>query len=278
MIRRLRPALREMRWHADLMRHTLRPRHAAHLTAAWAHERRNRSAYRVLSEAELLATRRSDTVFVFGSGKSILDLRPEEWERIAEHDTVAFSHFHRQRFVRVDYHLIAEILDLDELAPSLRENPCYGDTVYVLLKGWIAERSNEVVGRRLLPAGARMFRCTRIKRGRYAPPSTSFRQGLVHGWNSSLDVTNFAYLMGWKRIVIAGVDLYDKEYFWLPPGVTGPGEQPGITARSRFPAADETVGMFGRWRELMAAEGVDLVVYPGRSLLSSVLPAFAWPA
>jgi hypothetical protein len=269
--------LSDARWRAELLSHTLRPRHAARLTAAWVQERLNRSACRLLSETELRTGRKSDTVFLFGSGKSILDIEPADWERIAEHDTIAFSHFHRQRFVRVDYHLIAEVIDLEETAASLRENPCYDNTVFVLLKGWMAERSNEIVGRRLLRPGARIFRCARINRGRYAPPSTSFRQGLVHGLNSSLDVTNFAYLMGWTTIVVVGVDLYDKEYFWLPPGVTGPGEAPGITALSRFPAADQTVEMFGRWREVMAADGVDLLVYPGRSLLASVLPMFTWP-
>jgi hypothetical protein len=265
---------REARWAADLVS-VVRPDRAVRLTAAWLREPLGRRAYRVLSEEEMLANRRSDTVFVFGSGATILDIGPEAWEEIAAHDTVAFSHFHRQRSIRVDYHLIAEILDLEETAVSIRANPCYRETIFVVLKGWLAQRGNEIVGRRLLPHGARIFRCRRVARGQVRPPSRSFAGGLVHGPNSSLDVTNFAYLMGWKRIVVVGVDLYDKQYFWLPRGVTGPGEPPGTTAHSRFPGADETVEMFGLWRERMAADGVELEVYDSRSLLSEVLPVFS---
>jgi hypothetical protein len=266
---------RTFRWELEDWRYVLRPRHARKLTRLWIGEPVGRRAYRSLGESELLGTRRSDTVFVFGSGKSILDVDKSAWAEIAEHDVVAFSHFHRQRFVRVDYHLVAEAVDLAETSQSIAANPGYADTIFVLLKGWKAERANEMVARRLLPLGARIFRVRRLLRGRIAPPSRSFKEGLVHGANSSLDAVNFAYLMGWRTIVVAGVDLYNKEYFWLPAGVTGPGEPPGTTARSRFPGADQIVQSFSLWRERMAEEGVDLVVYDGRSLLAQVLPVFA---
>jgi hypothetical protein len=266
-------AARDLRWHSTYLGYVLQPVQAARLSTAWAREPLGRRAYDVLSESELVRTRRSDTAFVFGSGKSILEIDEDEWRQIASHDTVAFSHFHRQRFVRVDYHLVAELLDLEGTAASIRDNPRYSDTVFVVLKGWLAWRSNQLVGRRLLPSGARLFRVRRVGRGQLAaPPSRSFDDGLVHGVNSALDAANFAYLMGWRRIVIAGVDLYDKEYFWLPPGVTGPGEPPGSAAARRFPGADEIVSMFGLWKERMAADGVELEVHDPRSLLARVLP------
>lgn len=271
----LADAARTVRWELEDWRYVLGPRHAFKLTRLWFTEPLGRRAYRGLTESELLATRRSDTVFVFGSGKSILDIDEKAWAGIAEHDVVAFSHFHRQRYVRVDYHLVAETLDLEGTAQSIAGNPGYVDTIFILLKGWRAERANEIVAHRLLPLGARIFRTRRSFRGRIAPPSRSFRDGLVHGANSSLDAVNFAYLMGWRTIVVAGVDLYDKEYFWLPAGVTGLGEQRGVTARSRFPGADQIVESFGLWRDRMADEGIDLVVYDGRSLLAQVMPVFA---
>jgi hypothetical protein len=269
-------AARELRWHFALGRSVLGPGTALGLTKAWLRERHGRRAYHTLSEQELLATRRSDTVFVFGSGRSLVEIGREEWERMAAHDIVGFSQFHRQRDVRVDYHLIAEVLEVEDTASSIRANPRYADTIFLVMKGWIAGASNEFVGRRLLLPGARIFRWRRLARGRIVPPSRSLANGLVHGPNTSLDAVNFALLMGWSRIVVVGVDLYNKEYFWLPPGEARPDEHPGLTAASPFVGAEQIVEMYGLWRRELETEGIELSTYNRRSLLAEVLPVFAW--
>ena len=69
-------------------------------------ERLNRSAYQSLDEQQLMAARRSDTVFVFGSGYSLNDITPAQWQHIAGHDTFGFTSFIYQDWVKVDYHLI----------------------------------------------------------------------------------------------------------------------------------------------------------------------------
>lgn len=247
-------------------------------TAAWARDRAGRRAYTLLDEPALRATRRSDTAFVFGSGRSLLAISPAEWQRIAAHDTVSFREFPRQSWVHADYHLTGEVDDLDDYARRLRENPLYAETVFVVQEGWYAVSGNRLVGGRLLPAGARVFRFHRTGRGVYQPPSRSFADGLVHGFNSSISTTNFAVALGWRRIVICGVDLYDKGYFWLDEGETRSYEKPGIEARSRFTSADQIVDTLGRWRELLAPEGVELLVHNPRSLLAAVMPVFSWEA
>lgn len=269
-------ALREARWSIDALLPTLRPDRALRLSRLWLGERRGRRTYRVLDEGRLGATRRSDTVFIFGSGRSLTDIGVHEWGRISEADTVGFSHFHRQRWVRVDYHLVAEVPSIEDTARSIRGNPFYSETIFGVMKGWSAEASNALVARELLPADARIFRWRRVGRGRTLPPSTSLRDGLVHGTNSALDVINFALVLGWRRIVIAGVDLYNKEYFWLPPAVARPDEKAHLTASSRWPQADQVVDTLKLWRELAALEGKEIYVYDGRSLLANALPVFSW--
>ena len=238
-------------------------------------DRLRRGAYRHLTEQELLATRRSDTAFVFGSGRSLLDIGPEDWARIGECATISFSEFVRQRFVRADYHVVGEVHDVPAYAALIRENPNYAGTVFLLQEGWHADDSNALVGHRLLPAGAGVYRYRRTSRGRYSPPSRSFADGLVHGWNTSIGVVNFALVLGFRTIVLTGIDLYDKNYFWLEEGelrptVTTPVDQP-------FPTADPVIELFGRWRELLEPEGVRLEVYNPRSLLARVLEVFRWP-
>lgn len=253
-----------------------RPRHLATCAHAYALDRARRSSYKTLDEHELRQTRRSGTAFVFGSGKSLLEITDDDWHRIARHDTIGFSQFQKQRFVRVDYHLISEALSVEPYARLFHENSRYAETIYIVQEGWLAHVGNELVGRRLLPRDARLFRFRRVSRGRYSPPSESFGAGLVHGVNSSISTTNFAVVNGWKRIVLTGIDLYDREYFFLPPGASFEGEKPGYTAASLFPGADIVVDYFRRWRPLLERRGVELLVYNPRSLLAEVLDVFSW--
>jgi hypothetical protein len=236
-----------------------------------------RRSYRQLSVDELRATRRSDTVFIFGSGYSLNAISASEWQQIARHDTVSFRAFPKQSFIRADYHVTGEVDFLDEYAERLRENPLYRDTVFVVQKGWRAYNGNNLIGRRLLNPGSRIFRYQRICRGVFAPPSRDFKTGLVHGYGSVVSVTNFAYLMGWRTIVLAGIDLNDKRYFWLPPTETRTYEKPGITVESTFTGAADIVSMLGRWGELFEREGVKLWVHNPHSLLTRVLPVFRLP-
>lgn len=257
-------------------RELLHPRTVARLGNRWLRARVSRGAYPELTERELLATRRSDTAFIFGLGRSLLEIGAEEWTRIGEHSTIGISEFVREPFVRVDYHVVGEVGDIDLYTRFARENPFYDETIFVLQRGWLAEDSNEIVARRLLSPGTRVFPYRRTSRGTYSPPSRSFSNGLVHAWNSSISVTNFAIASGFRRIVLTGIDLYDKEYFWLPPGERRV-ELKALEAPDRaFPMAGPIVDLFGRWRSQLEPEGVELLVYNPRSLLAEVLPVFAW--
>jgi hypothetical protein len=230
--------------------------------------------YERLSADQLRGTRTSDTVFIFGSGRSLNDLTSGEWDALARHNTISFREFPRQRWIRADYHLTAEVDRLDEYARTIRQNPLYARTVFVVQSGWSAFNGNNLIGRSLLAEGARVFRFTRRSRDRDEPPSRSFDDGLVHGANSVFDAINFAVVMGWREIVLVGVDLYDKRYFWLPADQLRVYEKPGTTLTDPFFSAEPIVEMAGRWRQQLEADGIRLSVYNPRSLLAGPLPVF----
>ena len=252
-------------------------------------ERRHRSAYPVLDEQGLLATKRSDTLFVFGSGASLNDVSEAEWRRIAEHDTIGFNYFLRQSFVRASYHLVGEIATGNDHEPSrwipaiqeyarlIAENPRYRDCVLLVQAGWRAYQSNRLVASGCLPLATRLYRYRRIARGVYRPPTRSLREGLVHGAGTVVGCVSFGVAMGYRRIVIAGVDLYDSRYFWLPPDVGRPDalEHKGLTQEARHSTAATIVPYLGRWAEWLKADAVALEVYDARSLLAKVLPVHA---
>jgi hypothetical protein len=232
--------------------------------------------YHHLSETELKKTRTSDTAFIFGSGYSLNNITPNEWAYISQHNTVSFREFPRQNFVRADYHITGEIDFIEPYAEHICQNPYYKNTTFVVQKGWSAHQANRLIGKRLLPRNASMFRFYRLGRSQHIAPSQSFSDGLVQGFNSSFSVTNFACIMGWKHIVLAGIDLNDKRYFWLKHDETRAYEKKGmgITYESVFTNANQIVPLFAHWTEVLSKLGVQLHVLNPKSLLAGVMPVY----
>lgn len=254
----------------------------------WLRFVRNRRAYRYVDAEDLIARRRSDTVFILGSGGSLNEMDAAAWSDIESHDTFGFNWWVHQRFVRTDFHLIRGIPDTDldpavwkpqvaEYFRLLRTNPLFSDTVYLVQSGFRAINGNRAIGYRLLPERNPVFPWR--SRIRFGPPSKSFRAGLVHGQSTIQECINAAYLLGWNRIVLVGVDLYDRRYFWLPAGTTRSVD----VLRSASASDPHTQGMhglvetLGRWREWLAGEGCDLLVWNPKSLLTHTLPVYAAP-
>ncbi|MBI3506483.1 MAG: hypothetical protein HY059_16720 [Proteobacteria bacterium] len=250
-----------------------------------------------VGEAELRARRRSDTIYIFGSGYSLSQLTRAEWGEIERHDTMGMSYFVIQKAVRVDYHLVRELgltshdnsqrknvwrAAFAAYAGILRDNPRFRDTVFVVQAGWTAFAGNRLVGLGYLPKGSRLFRYRNGLRGLH-PPATGFSQGLTHGPATVTDCVNFAAVAGWRHIVLAGIDLYDRRYFWHAPGgdfyplagITdrGGGEYAGegdLDARHR--TSRPMLDWAALWRAELEKQGISLEVLNPKSLLAGVLP------
>lgn len=264
--------------HGVLLRARLRP-------GPWLRFQTAKGAYRMLDENEARRTRRSDTVFVFGSGASLNELSAAERAHFEEHDTLGFNWFVHQQFVRCDYHLIRGIPDtdvdprvwrpqLDEYFRLLRTNARFAATTYLVHSGFRAINGNRAIGYRLLPKGNAIFLWRTNSRAQL--PSERFEDGLVHGQSTIQECINFAYLLGWKQIVLVGVDLYDRRYFWLGAEETRSVDlRRGATAEDAHArAASGLVETLGIWRGWLGSQGVELSVYNPRSLLAGALPVY----
>jgi hypothetical protein len=248
---------------------------------AWLGFKRNVHRHRILSEAELLQTRRSDTVFIFGSGYSLNAISPAAWRAIEAHDTVGFNWFVHQQFVRCDYHLVREIgpTDLDpriwrkyllDYFERLRGNARFSNAVWLVQTGFRATNGNRAIWLRQIPEHQRVFLW---KSADSDTPSTTFADGLAHRHGTLHECINFAALMGWTRIVLAGVDLYDRRYFWLreDEGRADDGEPHDAIHRTALAGVVDSMRM---WNELLRRRGVELYVYNPQSLLVKVLPVW----
>jgi len=263
------------------------------LIDAAARERLARGRYRVLSEEQLIASRRSDTVFIYGSGASLNDITPAEWTHMAQHDTFGFTAFIYQKWIRVGYHLIRGGIEgslvwrayAEEFCGSLNQNKNFDDTILILQGEYFAMFANQILGYKLVRPDTRIFRY-QTARGD-GPPTRSFAEGIRHTLGTLCDSVNVAACMGWKHIVLAGVDLYDSRYYWLPPDKTIGVDARGlmvpkdINVRGQRPdqahntARNGMVVLMGEWRAYLEREqGIALSVLNPRSLLAEVMPIY----
>ena len=248
----------------------------------------------MLSADEAKARRKSDTVFIFGSGYSLHEIQPAEWAHFGEHDVFGFNAFYYQHWIDVDFHLLRGLGTYGELrwkravgeaADAIRKNPHFARTAFVVQGEYFAQVGNQLVGYRLLPAGAPIFRYHTNRADGW--PTTSFEDGLRHTTGTLIDVVNCAFLFGWRHLVLVGVDLYDARYFWLKPdetlsldpdtGLLRPAEVNirGIRYDERHnTAVNGVVQLMAKWREWFEARGVTVSVYNPKSLLAGPLPVY----
>jgi hypothetical protein len=222
------------------------------------------------------------------------DIPQAEWDSMAKHDTFGFNAFYWERWIRVDFQLFRggayRVLRPTHRAAELRDavaaNPNFADTIYVMQDEFLGHYANFLAGGSYLPAGAKLFRY-RTAPG-VGPPTPSFAEGIRHAPGTLVDAVNCAYCLGWKEIVLVGIDLYDSRYYWLPPDKTltydpavnsvVPGDVNLVRGnRAADPHNTVTSGivsLMGEWRELFAEDGVRLSVYNPKSLLAEVLPVY----
>jgi hypothetical protein len=266
------------------------------LTSALLRDRVNRRRYyRVLDEDAVRAARRSETVFVFGSGYSVNEIADGEWAHFREHDVFTFNAFYHQSWIPAGFHILRGGIyeaPLDwrpfaqEVEEKLAANPLYADTIYLMQDDYFGQFANQFVGYGLLPRGSRIFRYR--TRRRWGPPTRSFREGIRHVVGTLDDAVNAAYLLGWKEIVLVGVDLYDSRYFWLAPDqtvsidydrATTVAAEYNVVRGQRYDELHSTarngvVRLMSEWSEVLARDGVRLSVYNPRSLLAEHLPVY----
>jgi hypothetical protein len=202
-----------------------------------------------------------------------------------------------QKWIRVDYHLIRGWVEAkagalnwqahsQDFANVLNANEYFKDTILILQGEYLAQFCNSLIGCGHIRPSTRIFRY-RTARG-VRTPTRRLSDGLAHGFGTLSDAVNFAYCMGWKTLVLVGVDLYDSRYFWLnsnetlavdeATGMLVPAE---INVRgTRFDGKHNAVNngivaAMAGWRDLFERDHVTMSVYNPRSLLRDVLPLYS---
>jgi hypothetical protein len=210
-----------------------------HRQASMAREASKFTRLPLLQTLDLPSVKTSDTVFILGSGSSINEIPESKWKVIGSHDTIAMNFWPVHKFVPSIY--LFENVRLDEgcdsmfyaLRDLLERRACdYRNTVKIVSELAPLNRrqitlqipdgfrphlyigySANVVARdeKELVAGLRYL----LGKGVFEQRSRICWQFKCAG--SVLAAMSMAVCMGYRRIVLCGIDLRNAEYFYQDP-------------------------------------------------------------
>lgn len=193
-----------------------------------------RSQLRLLDELDLATCKRSDTIFLLGSGPSINQISLERWQVIARHDSIGFNFwlFHPfvptlysyesidatewthlyEAFVKAAARRAADYRNVPKLVTEL--SPERSPIVNELPSAW---RQNLFTFYPIMPAARTeqelAYALEMLKQREVFASSTRIRR--LFKYASSLSaLIGLAVKLQYRRIVLCGVDLWSQEYFY----------------------------------------------------------------
>jgi hypothetical protein len=254
-----------------------------------------RDHYEIFGERDIKKSVKGNTLFILASGSSLASIPDEVLSEMKQNTTMSLNYTLLQSFIPADFHVVRELgaandisvdirlSDLNNFGELMASNPCYEQTVFLIQGGYAAWVPNLLLGHRSVRKGTKIFRY----RNQYIPGftslGTSFSAGIAHGASTVIDCINMGYILGFKKIVLCGVDLYDRKYFWhipntsfIPlPGITDAkigeyGNSGDQTPKHR--SANGLLEQISRCDKELKASGVVLSVLNPHSLLAEILP------
>jgi hypothetical protein len=228
--------------------------------------------------------RSHDQLVIFGSGPSVNALSEEDlaWLR-RDFDTMSFSMFYRKSPIDIDFHIIREITPLpnpfsEDFRVAVR---CEGDLIEGnrhykrthFLVHWDIFSPGPLVWFELFGRGKKLtFYSTKLNRLSTGPISRSLF-GIPHSGATLFNCLNIALIMGYKRVLLVGVDLMDSRYFYLP------GNIPHFLSGSKVvtephPTARVVLQNITRWRDTFEKNRVELIIWNSDSALAAYLPVW----
>ena len=256
--------------------------------------------YKVEDEIDIKKKLTSKTIFIFGAGSSICDLNKRQLKRISNFHTMGCNYFVIQDFIQLDFHVFREIgksskpedqgkvvFDFNlifKLSEILKKNRKLQNTIFFLQAGYDAWGPNLMRGLRVFKKSAKIFLYSNTKNFRSIKTSHNLNDPIYHGSSTITDCIHLAYLLGFNKIILCGVDLNNKRYFWNKKklkffdlnGVTSDGgEYSGDNNQSEsHRSKDGLVRDLKKWNKDLKKLNIKLYTLSTKSALSDFLPTF----
>jgi hypothetical protein len=264
--------------------------------AAWRHRR---AEWTVIGLPEAAGRRSSDTLFILGSGPSVARVSDEQWKQVARHDSFGINFAFLLDFVPT-FHIMEDGkqawlrgLVAEVLAPRRRR---LRDTVWFVSHKQPRRGIHPRTAPELFPEHPTVcvYPYPAVIRLEEDRPfrAADFEATAVYRGTMSV-VLHLALRMGYRRLVLLGVDLHTVAHFFdgLPEmrdyterHRRGLQQRLGVQHVSAFPSMIAAGNKYRPFDEYLYAlhelhlrpRGIELAMGDGSSVLCPRIPAFRW--
>lgn len=183
--------------------------------------------YKSVDSFDVLSKKKSDTIFILGSGESINSITPSEWEVIQKHDSIGFNYFLVNDFVPTYYVLEPSVdksffdffweiyndkIEAYKDIPLFIQNNHFSEFGYDL-SGMKGNQKNVYFSTPYRYTTSSEKNLKMALKWRKKLGKMNLGSAIHHG-GSLIHVLTLAYLMGYKKIVLLGIDLNTSQYFF----------------------------------------------------------------
>ena len=246
---------------------------------------KNINKYRQIKFENIFNKKKSDTIFIFGSGTSINNLNNTEIDFFKKHDTVAFNWFLHNSNIKLDYYIIKGIQSPPNLLNKkerkkeyklyknlLKKNAVnYKNCIFLLQSGLRGTESRRSISKKILPEAA-LITWYKVERNKLINKKRS--KTLIVQISTLLTAISFANLGTWKKIVLVGVDLYDRRYFWDPLKTRPLDLNRDAKASDIHSSTSRIIPAIEAWSKHLINSDRKLYIYNKSSILNKTLPVY----
>lgn len=238
-------------------------------------------------------------LFIMGSGSSLNEISETQWKKISrDGDVMGFNDSIFQKYINLDYYIIREIHPLFlfgskwryatifqsnfnikkilELKNNIMKNDKMKETKFIIFKDilggistlwlWISYKK---FGNRVICKYSNL-----IDRNANSPISRSMKD-IPHSGGTIFDCINIGLNLGYKKIILLGVDLYDSNYFYLKKDEVRDWDKlVNHDKKSKHKTYNNTIKNIKIWSEQLIADGVEIYIHNPKSLLAGILPVY----
>lgn len=257
---------------------------------------------RRVASLDAMFQRRSDTVFLLGSGNSINDLTEAQWDHIRAHDSIGFNNWFAHHHVPDLY--CFEIKSQGERTEKFIRNLCQVQERYrgvpVIWRDCWSYHEKALADSAFLRGFDVHFSLNAEMEGYSADEFTRSLRGHLdvrRRARGALDglmlqkratisaLVDLACRLGYRRIVLCGVDLNNSIYFWEDPRFRPVADLDLPRTESRLHKTNDpdfgqvTISsVLDAFGELyLGPAGCELFIAGPQSALSSSVPLYSWP-
>ena len=263
---------------------------------------KNKSFYKkqIIDFKSLKENKKTDKLFIFGSGASIKEIDDEAWKKINAYDSLGFNGTFRLEKVDFNYHILRagnespnidgnflndEITYAKYIMTIINKNIYLKKTIFLFSRGISQHFPNLLLGYKFWNKNNLIYRYNTNKFDKY--PKGNISRGLIHRIGTLMDAITFGYHMGYKEIILVGIDLYNNEYFWteknkttrydraLGVEVDSNNDFDGVNVNDPHNTVNNgIINSVDEWGIYFKKKNIKLSIYNPKSLLNKVLPIF----